>query len=138
MKRCTRCVMAETWAGITFDEDGVCSICKENEKERKINWKERQKTLREILLKYKERAKKNGNKYDCLVGYSGGKDTVYTLWAAIKKYDMTPLVITFDHGFPLSPDAEYNIMEIPKKLDCDHIRFTIGNGLRNTLYHYLI
>ena len=133
MKRCTRCVMAETWAGITFDEDGVCSICKENEKERKINWKERQKTLREILLKYKKRAKETGNKYDCLVGYSGGKDTVYTLWAAIKKYDMTPLVITFDHGFPLSPDAEYNIMEIPKKLDCDHIRFTIGNGLRNAL-----
>ena len=33
MKRCTRCVMPETWDGITFDEEGVCSLCKEYEKE---------------------------------------------------------------------------------------------------------
>ena len=32
MKRCTRCVMPETWDGITFDEEGVCSLCREYEK----------------------------------------------------------------------------------------------------------
>lgn len=133
LKRCTKCVMPETWPGIKFDEEGVCSICRENEKEVKIDWEERQKNLREILNKYKERAKNRNNKYDCVIGYSGGKDTAYTLWAAVKKYGMTPLVVTFDHGFPLSSDAEYNLMEIPKILDCDHIRFTLGNGLRNAL-----
>jgi len=125
--------MPETWPGIEFDKSGVCSICRENEKEKKINWEERQRILREIFAKYKKRAKERNNKYDCLVGYSGGKDTTYTLWATVKKYGMKPLVLTFDHGFPLSPEAEWNLMEIPKKLDCDHIRFTLGNGLRNAL-----
>jgi len=133
MKRCTKCVMPETWPGIKFDHQGVCSICRQNEKEIKINWTERQKKLREILNNYKKQAKENENKYDCLVGYSGGKDTVYTLWAVVKKYKMKPLVLTFDHSFKLSLDAEYNMMEIPKILDCDHIRFTIGNKFRNEL-----
>lgn len=125
--------MPETWEGIKFDEKRVCSICRENEKEKKIDWREREKVLREISEKYKERAKERNNKYDCLVGYSGGKDTAYTLWAAVKKYGLKPLVVTFDHGFPLSPEGEYNLMEVPKKLDCDHLRFTLGNGLRNAL-----
>jgi N-acetyl sugar amidotransferase len=133
MKRCTRCVMPETWPGITFDKEGVCSLCRQAEKKVEIDWAERQRWLREILQEYKEYARSRGNKYDCIVGYSGGKDTAYTLWAAVKKCGMKPLVVTFDHGFPLSPEAEWNLMEIPKKLDCDHLRFTLGNGLRNAL-----
>lgn len=133
LKRCTKCVMPETWPGISFDQEGVCNICRENEKEAKINWQERQKALKEILAKYRAYAKTRGNKYNCLVGYSGGKDTAYTLWAMKRKYNMKPLVVTFDHGFPLSSEGEWNLMEVPKKLDCDHIRFTLGNGLRNAL-----
>jgi len=133
MKRCTKCVMPETWPGISFDEGGICSICRENEKEIDFDWNKRQEILKEILKKYKNHAKEKGNKYDCLVGYSGGKDSAYILWAAVKKYGMTPLVATFDHSFKLSEDAEYNLMEIPKKLNCDHIRFTIGNDFRNAL-----
>lgn len=106
--------MPETWPGIEFDHQGVCSICRQNEKEIKINWTERQKKLREILNKYKKQAKQTENKYDCLIGYSGGKNTAYTLWAVVKKYKMKPLVLTFDHSFQLSPAAEYNMMEIPK------------------------
>ena len=118
MKRCTKCVMPETWEGITFDEEGVCSICRESEKEIKVDWEQRQEVIKRILEKFKLYAKEKGNKYDCIVGYSGGKDSAYTLWATVKKYGMKPLVVTFDHGFKLSPDAEFNLMEIPKKLDC--------------------
>ena len=133
MKRCTRCVMPETWPGIGFDKKGVCSICRQAEKKVDIDWDERQLWLKEILGKYKQYAKSRGNKYNSIVGYSGGKDTAYTLWAAVVKYGLTPLVVTFDHGFKLSHDAEWNLMEIPKKLGCDHLRFTLGNGLRNAL-----
>ncbi|MFH1536890.1 MAG: N-acetyl sugar amidotransferase [Patescibacteria group bacterium] len=133
LKRCTKCVMPETWAGIAFNKEGVCSICQENDKESEINWLERQGTLEVVLNKYKELAKERGNKYNCIVGYSGGKDSAYTLWAMIKKYGMKPLAVTFDHGFPLSEKAEWNLMQIPKQLDCDHLRFTLGNGLRNAL-----
>lgn len=133
MKRCTKCVMPETWDGIEFDEKGVCSICRSHDKKAQINWKERQKELAETIKYYKEYAKKSRNKYDSVIGYSGGKDSTYTLWAAVVKYGLKPLVVTFDHGFPLSPEGEWNLKEIPKRLDCDHLRFTLGNGLRNAL-----
>jgi N-acetyl sugar amidotransferase len=125
--------MPETWAGITFDNDGVCNICREYEKKQRIDWGNRQARLDEILAYYRKQARENNNKYDCLVGYSGGKDTAYTLWAVVKKYGMRPLAFTFDHGFKLSPEGEYNLEEVPKVLDIDHLRFTLGNGLRNSL-----
>ena len=133
MRRCIRCLMTETWEGIEFDAEGVCSLCREAEKKVRIDWDERQEMLFEILEKYKRYAKDKGNKYNCVVGYSGGKDTVYTLWAMVKKYGMKPLVVTADHGFQLSAEGEWNLMEIPKKLDCDHLRFTPGKPLRNAL-----
>lgn len=85
LKRCTRCIMPETWTGISFDEEGVCSICREAEKKVKIDWNERQKWLKEILQKYKDYAKQKGNKYNCVIVSSGGKDSTYVLWAAVKK-----------------------------------------------------
>lgn len=133
MIRCTRCVMPETWPGITFDSHGVCNVCRNYAKKPKIDWEARQKILKEILAKYRERAERTGNKYDCMVGYSGGKDTAYTLWAMKIKYDMRPLCVTWDHGFKLSEEAEYNMVEVPKKLDVDHLRFTIGGELRNEM-----
>ena len=133
VRRCVRCVMPETWAGLAFDAEGVCSACREAEKEAKIGWEERQGWLRELLEQYRRYARSKGSKYDCLVGYSGGKDTAYTLWAAVVKYGMKPLVVTFDHGFPLSEAGEWNLKEIPRKLDCDHLRFSLGEGLRNAL-----
>ncbi len=133
LKRCTKCVMPETWSGITFDEQGVCNICRNYEKKKGIDWEARQEALELILYEYKDRAKKTGNKYDCLVGYSGGKDTAYTLYAMVKKWDMRPLCVTWDHGFKLDQGAEYNLQEIPKILNVDHLRFTIGNDLRNAL-----
>ena len=133
MKRCTKCVMPETWEGITFDEHGVCSICREGDNKVQIDWAARQRILQGILDYYREYASTRANKYNCLVGYSGGKDTVYTLWAMVKKHHMKPLVVTFDHGFPLSPEGEWNLKEIPKILDCDHLTFALGNALRNGL-----
>ncbi len=133
MIRCSKCVMPETWAGITFDENGVCSLCREYDKQEKIDWSGRQVELKDILNYHREQAKKKGNKYDCLIGLSGGKDSVYTLWAAKKKYNLRPLAVTWDHGIPLCAEAEYNLQTIPKLLDVDHLRFSIGNGLRNAM-----
>lgn len=31
LKRCTRCILPETFPGIEFDEDGVCNYCRDYE-----------------------------------------------------------------------------------------------------------
>jgi len=71
--------MPETWPGISFDEECICSICRVYEKKMNIDWDERKKWLKEILQKYKDYARVKGNKYDCIVGSSGGKDRSYAL-----------------------------------------------------------
>jgi N-acetyl sugar amidotransferase len=125
--------MPETWAGITFDENGVCNVCRNYEQKKFIDWEGRQEALELILEEYKARAKKEGNKYEAIVGFSGGKDSSFTLYYAVKELKLKILVVTFDHGFHLTPEGEWNLSQIPKILDCDHIRFAIGNGLRNSL-----
>lgn len=135
LKRCTRCVMPETWPGITFDDKGVCSLCREYDKEQKINWGEREQKLRGIFHYYKEYARKTGNKYDCIIPSSGGKDSTWALYTAKVTYSMVPLVVTWNHGLWMSPEATYNLYDIPANIDCDHIDFRIGKGLRNKIAH---
>ena len=37
--------------------------------------------------------------YDCIVPFSGGKDSTYVLYKVVKEHNLKPLVISFDHGF---------------------------------------
>ena len=78
---------------IHFEEDGVCSACKFNEKkwDGTINWEEREKELIELLDRYRS---KDGS-YDCLVPGSGGKDSVYASHILKHKYGMNPLTVTW-------------------------------------------
>lgn len=75
--------------GIQFD-NGVCAACTYSEMKNKINWKEREKKLEEILSKYR---KKDG--YDCVVPSSGGKDSGFTAHILKYKHNMNPLTVTW-------------------------------------------
>jgi len=68
--------MPETNEGITFDEMGVCAACQSAEQKMHIDWKEREKALRQIFETYK---KKSDSNYDCMIGVSGGKDSTFQL-----------------------------------------------------------
>ena len=88
MRKCVRCLTPETVDTITFDEAGVCSVCRQIEfKKDKIDWEARGRALHELIAEYKGKGL-----YDCIVPYSGGKDsvdgtvlagsgTVATLWS---------------------------------------------------------
>jgi N-acetyl sugar amidotransferase len=137
LKRCSRCCMPETWGGITFNEQGVCSLCLEYDKQKNgtINWSSRAHQLNVIFETYKSVAAQTGNKYDCIIPSSGGKDSTWALYTAKVTYGMTPLVVTWNHGLWMSPEAMYNLYDIPAKLDCDHLDFRLGNELRNGIAH---
>ena len=61
--------------------------------------------------------------YDCLVPFSGGKDSVWTLYYLVKKYKLKPLVVRFDHGF-LRPNLNENTTRVLRNLGVDFISFT--------------
>ncbi len=96
LQRCSRCTLPITWETVFFDEEGVCNICKNwDVKQKDINWPERETMFRGIVADAVARK----GEYDCIVPFSGGKDSTYTLWAIVRKYGMKPLVVSFDHWF---------------------------------------
>ena len=117
LRRCTRCTLPETHETIIFDENGVCNVCKNFEKKKKINWKIRHKELDKLI-------KKDGGKgaYDCIVPFSGGKDSTFTLWYIVKKLKLKPLVVSFDHGFYRPRTLENNERTL-RKLGVDFLKF---------------
>lgn len=100
-----------------FDEEGICNICRLHEKKIKINWEERRKNLVELIEKYKGKYS-----YDCIVPFSGGKDSTYTLWYIVEKLGLKPLVVSFDHGFYRPKNLENNERTL-RKLGVDFLKF---------------
>jgi N-acetyl sugar amidotransferase len=77
---------------IHFNEDGICDACKFTERKRhEIDWKDRDKQLRELCDKYR----KNDGSYDCIVPGSGGKDSFYASHILKTQYGMHPLTVTW-------------------------------------------
>lgn len=77
---------------IHFDKEGICDACRVAEQKRKtIDWKDREKQLKELCDKYRS---KDGS-YDCLVPGSGGKDSFYAAHKLKYEYGMNPLTLTW-------------------------------------------
>jgi len=117
VKICTRCVLPETYAGIRFDENGVCNFCNaysvKEEKEAHLHFKNEEE-VKECLKKYKNL----GRKYDLLVPLSGGVDSCFTLIQIVEKYGLKPMVFHSDHGWD-DPTATGNVERLCKELDVD-------------------
>src|SRR3989338_8251571 len=119
LRRCTKCILPETHETITFDEKGVCNVCNQHEyKQTRIDWKKKEDELIRLLDQYRGKGQ-----YDCLVPFSGGKDSTFTLYILIKKYKLKPLVVSFDHGF-YRPRTLGNNTRTFRKLGVDFLKFT--------------
>lgn len=119
LKRCQRCGLPETYETIEFDEKGVCNVCRQfNFKKESINWDKRKLMLDDLIAEYR-----GNHDYDCLVPFSGGKDSTFTLLYLMKEYKLKPLVIQFNHGF-MRPTLLKNNERTFKQLGVDVLSFT--------------
>jgi len=118
-KRCVKCISDSTCPGIKFDQFGVCNFCYLHDKWTKIypNDEKGQIAVNKIIEKIK-RKKNKGSKYDCVIGVSGGRDSTYLLYLAVKKYGLNPLAVHFNDGFD-NPVAGENMLKAIKKLNVD-------------------
>ncbi len=114
MKRCARCLLPETHETLVLDEHGICNICRDQGVKNEINWTIKLKQLDDLVDEYKGQYR-----YDCLVPFSGGKDSTWTLYYLMKRYpDLKPLVVRFNHGF-LRPKLRDNSDKVFRKLGVD-------------------
>ncbi len=117
MKRCTRCVLPETFPGVQFDEHGVCQYCRHLHNDRRRA--DRKAQLRERFERLVDELRGEPG-YQCLVSWSGGKDSSYALWLMRHEYGLRTLAFTFDNGF-VSPAALDNMRSVADRLGVDHV-----------------
>jgi hypothetical protein len=80
LRYCSKCLIPETHETIAFDEEGVCNVCRQIEfKNTKIDWDAKLGALDELIDLYKGKYD-----YDCIVPFSGGKDSTWTLYYLVK------------------------------------------------------
>lgn len=120
MQICKRCVLDENFPGIRFDNDGICSICRTSEGSRDQNeQKEKsERRFRELISLHKGKSS-----YDCLVAFSGGKDSTYVLELMKNRYGLNILAYSFNNWFQ-SEAALRNIQSVVRSLNIDHVTIT--------------
>ena len=90
LKRCSKCVLPETMPFISFDENNICNYCK-NYKIR--NNPKPKKELTKLLNNYLNKQAEN-----CIVPFSGGRDSCYALHLIVKELGLKPITYTYDWG----------------------------------------
>ncbi len=112
LKKCTKCILPETYPFIEFDLDGVCNYCNSYRNQELLG----EEKLEEFFTLHRS----NNNTPDCLIGLSGGRDSCYGLHVLKKKYNMNPIAFTYDWG--LTTDiSRLNASILCGKLGVEHI-----------------
>tara|TARA_B100001250_G_C19776782_1_gene779934 strand:+ start:10 stop:1917 length:1908 start_codon:yes stop_codon:yes gene_type:complete len=113
IQRCSKGILNEKMPFIEFDEEGVSNYSKSFQPIEKKPIKE----LEIILDGYRSN---NIEKPDCVVGFSGGRDSSYLLDLLVTKYNMTPIAVTYEWGM-VSDLARRNQARICGSLGVEHI-----------------
>ena len=112
LKKCTNCILPETYPYISFDKNGVCNYC--------LNYEKQKFYGEDALNKYLEKFRSNSGEPDCIVGLSGGRDSCYGLHLLKEKFGLNPVAYTYDWG--LTTDiSRVNAAKVCGKLGVEHI-----------------
>jgi N-acetyl sugar amidotransferase len=109
---------------IEFDQHGNCNHCSNFLKDTSSNiykGEESDKKLKKLVNKIKYAGR--GNKYDCLIGVSGGVDSSYVAYI-LKKHGLSPLAVHMDNGWN-SKEAVENIKNVCHTLKIDYQSYVL-------------
>jgi len=121
---CKRCVMDTSDPAITFNQEGFCNHCEtflEEVKTIKPEGKEREERLSALIDSIKRTGK--NQKYDCLIGVSGGTDSSYVAYI-VKELGLRPLAVHLDNGWN-SEESVKNIRNLCTNLEIDYESFVL-------------
>ncbi len=112
MKYCTKCLQADTRPNTYFNEQGVCPACEYYETLKDVDWDEREEQLQDIVAFAKEH---NQSGYDCIIGVSGGKDSVRQSLYIKEHLKMNPLLVCL--GYPPEQVSERGVDNISNLIE---------------------
>lgn len=109
---CKRCVYHSEIPKIKFNSKGICNFCETHDDLNKLfpGGTKGKKDFQDICDEIKKDSKKN--KYDVIVGLSGGADSSYLISLA-KEYNLRVLAVHYDNTWntPISVQNVKNILE---------------------------
>ncbi|UCC19882.1 MAG: hypothetical protein JSV62_00985 [Promethearchaeota archaeon] len=124
---CKKCILPDGFLGISLDSQGECNFCRDPHHEN-VNWartqidqERRANALDDWNNIIKQMQKNHGNvPYDCILGYSGGKDSTALLDYIVTNLNLTLLCVTTDTGF-MTNIAKDNMKDTLTQINVDHV-----------------
>lgn len=113
LRRCTKCILPETFPFIEFDERGVCNWC------RNYRLRNQPKPLDELLALLEPYRRRDG-KPDCIVPFSGGRDSTFALHTIKTTLGLNPIAFTYDWGM-VTDLGRRNIARVCGRLGVENI-----------------
>lgn len=127
LKRCTKCLLPESYPRIAFDSQGVCNYC--------LAHQEIKYPGQEILLDWITAYKNNSGEYECIVAISGGRDSAFAAHYAVKVLNLRALAYTYDNGF-MPEQTKENVRNTVDILGLDHV-MEKNEHMRESVKHVL-
>lgn len=119
LRRCARCILPETMPFVDFDERGVCRYCRTYV--RRIP--EGPQALEQALSRHR-----SGNgRPDCILAFSGGRDSSYGLHLLKRELGMHPVAFSYDWGI-VTDLARRNQARLSGQLGVEHILVSADIG----------
>lgn len=112
LQRCRSCILPATMPLIQFNEKGICNFC---ENHQPITYSGK-KSLEDYVSKFRS---KDGEP-DCIVAFSGGRDSSYGLHYIKNVLKLNPIAYTYDWGM-VTDLGRRNQARMVGKLGIEHI-----------------
>ncbi len=104
---CKLCLMPDSRPRIVFNKDGICNACVNSFEKQKANWENKKKEFLKLVNEIKKNSQKKNLSYDCIVPWSGGKDSTSIALKLKFEYNLNPLLVTFSPVI-INGIGEYN------------------------------
>jgi N-acetyl sugar amidotransferase len=124
---CTNCIYDSRVASISFNDRGVCNYCEqiaELAEFYQTGGEIGKQNFQKILTQIKKRGEHQ--KYDCIIGVSGGTDSSYLLYAAKELWGLKPLAVHYDNTWNTAV-ASMNIERMLTNLEIDLYTHVVAN-----------
>jgi len=119
LRRCTRCILPETMPFIEFDEQGVCNYCR--------TYRKQAPKGAEALSRLADDLRRPDGRPECLVAFSGGRDSSFSLHYASTVLGLKTVAYTYDWGM-ITDLARRNQARLCGRLGVEHVLVSADIG----------